>query len=178
MANRKFFRQFNCQYHRALIFYLHNMFSTAEPLPVPPNSLSFDQVRLHFVQIIPGDASRGFVPYYHFRILVADGTDVGHINFRVGETEHVRLCAGTSALKLPGRSAVMVLRCRRAARSLRLSVHSMNRSPSQVIQTILRPSGRLNGWVRTLWTRLLSRHKIRNISVVRAARNDTNGRLE
>jgi len=102
MANRKFFRQFNCQCRRALIFYFHNMFSTAEPLPDPPNSLSFDRVRLHFVQIVPGDAARGFVPYYHFRILVADSTDVGHINFRVGETEHVRLCAGHVGFEIAG----------------------------------------------------------------------------
>jgi predicted acetyltransferase len=41
-----------------------------------------------------GEPSRGFVPYYHFHILTADGLDVGHINFRVGDTEHVRICAG------------------------------------------------------------------------------------
>ncbi|MGA2787396.1 MAG: GNAT family N-acetyltransferase [Verrucomicrobiota bacterium] len=70
------------------------MFSTAEPLRNPPDGLSFGQVRLQFVRIVPGSVSRGFVPSYHFRIIVADGTDVGHINFRVGETEHVRLCAG------------------------------------------------------------------------------------
>ena len=34
------------------------------------------------------------VPAYHFRILTADSSDVGHINFRVGDTEHVRACAG------------------------------------------------------------------------------------
>src|SRR5208283_132500 len=45
---------------------------------------------------------RGFVPYYHFRILVADGTDVGHINFRVGATEHVRLCAGHVGFEITG----------------------------------------------------------------------------
>jgi tagatose 1,6-diphosphate aldolase len=102
MANRKFFRQFNCQGHQALIFYFHNMFSTAEPLPNPPESLSFGQVRLQFARIVPGNALRGFVPYYHFRIIVADGTDVGHINFRVGETEHVRLCAGHVGYEITG----------------------------------------------------------------------------
>jgi tagatose 1,6-diphosphate aldolase len=49
---------------------------------------------LHFVRVIPGDPTRDFVPAYHFRILAADGLDVGHINFRVGDTEHVRVCAG------------------------------------------------------------------------------------
>jgi len=65
-----------------------------ETFHTPPDNLSFGQVRLHFVQVIPGDPSRDFVPAYHFRILVSDGSDVGHINFRVGDTEHVRVCAG------------------------------------------------------------------------------------
>ena len=78
------------------------MFSTAEPLPVPPENLSFDRVRLQFARIVPGNASRGLVPYYHFRILIADGTDVGHINFRVGETEHIRLCVGHVGFEITG----------------------------------------------------------------------------
>lgn len=41
-----------------------------------------------------GDRSRGFVPSYHFRIETRDGSDAGHINFRVGNTQHVRLAAG------------------------------------------------------------------------------------
>ena len=65
-----------------------------QPLPVPPEKLSSGKVSLRFVQLVPGDPSRGLVPFYHFRILTADDSDVGHINFRVGDTEHVRLCAG------------------------------------------------------------------------------------
>lgn len=42
---------------------------------------------------MPGDDQRGLVPYYHHRILVASA-DVGHINFKVGDTDHVRLYAG------------------------------------------------------------------------------------
>ena len=68
--------------------------SAIETLPPLSETLSFGQVRLHFVRIIPGDPTRDFVPAYHFRILVADDLDVGHINFRVGDTEHVRVCAG------------------------------------------------------------------------------------
>jgi tagatose 1,6-diphosphate aldolase len=34
------------------------------------------------------------VPAYHFRILLSDGADAGHINFRAGDTEHVRTSAG------------------------------------------------------------------------------------
>jgi len=65
-----------------------------EILQPPSEALSFGQVRLHFVRVIPGDPARDFVPAYHFRVLIADGLDVGHINFRVGDTEHVRVCAG------------------------------------------------------------------------------------
>ncbi len=65
-----------------------------QSLPAPCETLSADQVRLQFVRIVPGEPARGFVSFYHFRILAADGTEVGHINFRVGDTEHVRVCAG------------------------------------------------------------------------------------
>jgi predicted acetyltransferase len=63
-------------------------------LPTPPESLSSGDVMLRFDKVMPGDTSRGFVPYYHFRIVIASGRDVGHINFRVGDTEHVRVTAG------------------------------------------------------------------------------------
>jgi len=65
-----------------------------ETLPVSPDNLAFGQVRLRFVRVVPGDESRHFVPSYHFRIINAEGSDVGHINFRVGDTEHVLVCAG------------------------------------------------------------------------------------
>jgi predicted acetyltransferase len=65
-----------------------------DPLPAPAETLSSCDVTLRFVKIMPGEPSRGLVPYYHFRILVGDGTDAGHINFRVGDTEHVRNSAG------------------------------------------------------------------------------------
>jgi tagatose 1,6-diphosphate aldolase len=63
-------------------------------LPAPPEPLSYGDVVLRLDRIVPADPSRNFVPYYHFRILRGDGTDVGHINFRVGDTEHIRLFAG------------------------------------------------------------------------------------
>jgi predicted acetyltransferase len=63
-------------------------------LPTPPAMLCADEVRLQFVEVVPGDSRRGFVPYYHFRIVTKDECDVGHINLRVGETDHVRICAG------------------------------------------------------------------------------------
>jgi predicted acetyltransferase len=67
---------------------------TEELLPIPSGTLTSGEVALRFVRVVPGESSRGFVPYYHFRILLADGSDIGHINFRVGDTEHVRVCAG------------------------------------------------------------------------------------
>ena len=62
--------------------------------PIPPEALTFGEVTLRFARVVPGEPARGFVPYFHFRILAIDGVDVGHINFRVGDTEHVRVCAG------------------------------------------------------------------------------------
>jgi predicted acetyltransferase len=65
-----------------------------ESLLNPPETLSSGDVLLRFVRVMPGEPSRGFVPFYNFRILAADGSDVGHINFRVGDTEHIRVSAG------------------------------------------------------------------------------------
>lgn len=60
----------------------------------PPGKLSFGDVRLRFVHVVPGVPSKGFVPAYHFRIVNLAESDVGHINFRIGDTGHVRTCAG------------------------------------------------------------------------------------
>ena len=62
-------------------------------LPKPPEYLEHGSVTLRYSKSVPSDPGRGFVPYYHYRIFV-DGADVGHINLRVGDTEHVRLSAG------------------------------------------------------------------------------------
>jgi tagatose 1,6-diphosphate aldolase len=67
---------------------------TIERIQPPPATLAFGEVSLRFIRVIPGDPAREFVPAYHFRILLADGTDVGHLNFRIGDTGHVRVCAG------------------------------------------------------------------------------------
>jgi len=56
--------------------------------------LSFGDVVLRFIELVPADSERGFVPYYHFCIVTVYGGEVGHINFRVGDTEHVRVYAG------------------------------------------------------------------------------------
>lgn len=64
------------------------------PLPPPPSRLRYADIELRFCQIMPGDEARGLVPGYHFRIHNLDGIEVGHINFRVGDTEHVRRAVG------------------------------------------------------------------------------------
>jgi tagatose 1,6-diphosphate aldolase len=51
-------------------------------------------VTLRFDKIVPADGKPGIVPYYHFRILKADGTDVGRINLRIGDTEHISIIVG------------------------------------------------------------------------------------
>ena len=69
-------------------------------LTATPGNLSFGEVTLILDSIKPGDAARGMVPYYHFRIRDAEGADVGHINLRVGDTEHIRVCAGHVGYKI------------------------------------------------------------------------------
>jgi tagatose 1,6-diphosphate aldolase len=63
-------------------------------LPVPPETLSHGEVILRFARVVFGDTKRGLVPYFHYRILIPVGMDAGHINFRIGNTEHVRHCVG------------------------------------------------------------------------------------
>ncbi len=63
-------------------------------LPPAPDVLSSGDITLRFVRVVPGDPTCGFVPFYHFRIVTRDGSDAGHINFRVGDSEHVRHAAG------------------------------------------------------------------------------------
>jgi predicted acetyltransferase len=98
-----------------------------DSLPKSPQFLSFGGVRLRFIRVVPGDSSRGFVPFYNFRILVADGTDVGHINFRVGDTSHVLVCAGHIGFEiapdLRGRGYAL-----QACRAIASFVHSVSGS--------------------------------------------------
>src|SRR5581483_4417860 len=68
--------------------------TTIQALCAPPDGLGWGAVKLRFAGIVPADVSAGLVPYYHFLILLADGTEVGHINFRLGLSEHVRISAG------------------------------------------------------------------------------------
>lgn len=63
-------------------------------LPEAPSSLSYGGVTIAFCRMTEGDESRGFAPGYHFTIFNARSEEVGHLNFRVGDSEHIRLAAG------------------------------------------------------------------------------------
>jgi tagatose 1,6-diphosphate aldolase len=66
------------------------------PLLAPEASLDLraGPIRLRFSEILPGDATRGLVPAFHFKILDSSDTEVGHINLRIGSTRHVQMAAG------------------------------------------------------------------------------------
>jgi tagatose 1,6-diphosphate aldolase len=61
---------------------------------MPPVDLSNARARLRFDRIEPADEEKGLSPYYHFRIFTAEGSEAGHINFRIGDSEHILSCAG------------------------------------------------------------------------------------
>jgi predicted acetyltransferase len=66
----------------------------ADHLPEAPRDLSHGEVSLRFSHFVIPESGRGLAPFYHFRILAAGAREVGHINFRIGASEHVQLCAG------------------------------------------------------------------------------------
>ncbi len=112
-------------------------------LPRPPENLALDSVTLHFSKIVPGDAARGFVRYYNYRIFV-DGSDVGHVNFRAGDTEHVRLCAGHIGFEIAAPYRVIVMHCSRAARWLLSPALFTPNSSLLAIRTITLPAAPSN----------------------------------
>jgi len=63
-------------------------------LPDAPKGLAYGEVHLVLDRLVPGDRKKGLVPYYHFSIRLDRGQPVGHLNFRVGNNEHIRICAG------------------------------------------------------------------------------------
>ncbi len=67
------------------------------PLAMPPNppaELKAGPIRLVFVEKIEVEPGGPLVPYYHFKVIDKSGTQVGHINFKQGDTQHITLCAG------------------------------------------------------------------------------------
>jgi predicted acetyltransferase len=65
-----------------------------ESFPRPSDALASGEISLRLAAIVPGEPKRELVPSYHFRILSGEDTDVGHLNFRIGDTDHVRMVAG------------------------------------------------------------------------------------
>ena len=63
-------------------------------IPEPPSDLSSGPIELIFVKIVDAGPGGVFVPFYHFKISTKDGTIAGHLNFKVGDTRHIRECAG------------------------------------------------------------------------------------
>ncbi|MFK5924853.1 MAG: GNAT family N-acetyltransferase [Verrucomicrobiota bacterium] len=63
-------------------------------VPPVPETLRFGGVILEFFQLSVGNPERGIVPAYHFQILDLNSNKVGHLSFRVGDTEHIKLAAG------------------------------------------------------------------------------------
>jgi tagatose 1,6-diphosphate aldolase len=59
-----------------------------------PQIIEGDAISLQFDTIMPGDSEKGYVSFYHYRIIDKQGNDAGHINFRVGDTDHILFCAG------------------------------------------------------------------------------------
>ena len=59
-----------------------------------PNDLRNGEVHLLYEKTVDGDARRGLVPYFHFKIVNRKNIVVGHINFRVGDTHHLNFTAG------------------------------------------------------------------------------------
>lgn len=65
------------------------------PLPTPPtNILGNEDILVRFERFTEGNEEKGFAPGYHFRILTSDLIDVGHVNIRIGHSDHVTRCAG------------------------------------------------------------------------------------
>ena len=59
-----------------------------------PCELISGPAHLRFEKAVPVIPGGELVTYYHFKILNEENLVVGHINFRVGDTNHVKMCAG------------------------------------------------------------------------------------
>lgn len=59
-----------------------------------PHGLTAGPVRLRFENWVEPKGHSELVPYYHFILLTDAAAVAGYINLRVGDTRHIRLCAG------------------------------------------------------------------------------------
>jgi predicted acetyltransferase len=55
--------------------------------------LACDEVALRLSKVTPGNYKKGWAPTHHFDIL-AHGTPVGKLRFRIGQSKHLRAYAG------------------------------------------------------------------------------------
>ena len=53
------------------------------------SSLKSDELSLRLVRTVEANPAKGLVPFYEFKICLADGTEVGQCNFRVGYSERL-----------------------------------------------------------------------------------------
>ena len=51
-------------------------------------------IKLLFIKRVNVEPAGELVPFYHFKISTDEGIQVGHINFKVGDTRHIRKCVG------------------------------------------------------------------------------------
>jgi predicted acetyltransferase len=61
---------------------------------IRPLNMHSGPIKLTFEKLVEVEPGGELVPFYHFTITGKDGTKVGHINFKVGDTNHVRQCVG------------------------------------------------------------------------------------
>lgn len=59
-----------------------------------PNNLKAASISLQYEKTVTPNGDPELVPFYHFKIIDSSESIVGHINFRVGDTRHILLCAG------------------------------------------------------------------------------------
>ena len=60
----------------------------------PPSNMHSGPVRLLFEKLVEVEPGGELVPFYHFKIIDKEGTIVGHLNFKVGDTNHITQCVG------------------------------------------------------------------------------------
>lgn len=60
----------------------------------PPLNMHSGPVKLIFEKIVDVEPEGELVPFYHFKITDKEGAIVGHINFKAGDTNHIRQCVG------------------------------------------------------------------------------------
>lgn len=69
----------------------------------PPSEMHSGPIKLVLENTVDIEPGGDLVPFYHFSIMDKKGNRVGHLNFKVGDTPHVRQCAGHIGYEvLPG----------------------------------------------------------------------------